>query len=76
MGSPNWQVTLPNTANIKVISPWNMEVIISVAQGRMTPTLYGILMQKVNYHAPTLILNDERRLISPSLVDDSTRYKQ
>ena len=42
----------------------------------MTPTLHGILMQKANYHAPRLILNDERRLISPSLADDSTRYKQ
>ena len=72
----NWQVTLPNTANRKVISPWNMEVIISVAGGRMTPTLYGILMQKAKYHAPRLILNDERRLILPSLADDSTRYKQ
>ena len=76
MGSPYWQVNLPNTANRKVISPWNMEVIISFAYGRMTPTLYGILMQKANYHAPRLILNDERRLISPSLADDSTKYKQ
>ena len=53
-----------------------MEVIISVAYGRMTPTLYGILMQKANYHAPRLILNDERRLISPSMAYDSTKYKQ
>ena len=42
----------------------------------MTPTLYGILMQKANYRAPRLILNDERRLISPGLADDSTRYRQ
>ena len=76
MSSPNWQVTPPDTANRRVISPWNMEVIISVAKGRMTPTLYGILMQKANYRAPGLILNDERRLISPSLADDSTRYTQ
>ena len=42
----------------------------------MTPTLYEILMQKAKYHAPRLIHNDERRLILPSLADDSTRYKQ
>ena len=42
----------------------------------MTPTLNGILMQKANDRAPRLFLNDKRRVISPCLADDPTRYRQ